>query len=45
VRNKAQAHAFAALTDVAEHLPFPILGIDSDNGSELIHDQLPRSNT
>jgi len=30
VRNKAQVHVFAALTDVVEHLPFPIRGIDSD---------------
>ena len=35
VRNKAQIHVFAALTDVVEHLPFPIRGIDSDNGSEF----------
>lgn len=42
VRNKAQIHVFAALTDVVEHLPFPIRGIDSDNGSEFINDQLFR---
>jgi hypothetical protein len=42
VRNKAQVHVFAALTDVVEHLPFPIRGIDSDNGSEFINDQLFR---
>ncbi len=41
-RNKAQIHVFAALTDVVEHLPFPIRGIDSDNGSEFINDQLFR---
>jgi len=39
---KAQIHVFAALTDVVEHLPFPIRGIDSDNGSEFINDQLFR---
>jgi hypothetical protein len=42
VRNKAQKWVFAALTDVVEHLPFPILGIDSDNGSEFINSQLLR---
>ncbi|WP_433204774.1 hypothetical protein ACQP1G_16650 [Nocardia sp. CA-107356] len=42
VRNKAQKHLFAALTDVVEDLPFPILGIESDNGSEFINDQLLR---
>ena len=42
MRNKAQVHVFAALTDVVEHLPFPIRGIDSDNGSEFINDQLFR---
>jgi hypothetical protein len=42
VANKAQKHVFAAITDVVEHLPFPILGIDSDNGSEFINDQLLR---
>jgi hypothetical protein len=40
VRNKAQVHVFAALTDVVEHLPFPIRGIDSDNGSEFINHEL-----
>jgi hypothetical protein len=42
VASKAQAHVFAALTDVVEHLPFPVKGIDSDNGSEFINDQLLR---
>jgi hypothetical protein len=42
VRNMAQKHVFAAITNVVEHLPFPILGIDSDNGSEFINDQLFR---
>jgi len=43
VPNKAQVHVFAALTDVVEHLPFPVLGIDSDNGSEFINNELFRS--
>lgn len=42
VRNKVQAHVFAALTDVVEHLPFPVRGIDSDNGSEFINHELFR---
>ena len=28
--NQAQVHVFAALTDIVEHLPFPIREIDSD---------------
>jgi hypothetical protein len=40
VIGKAQAQVFAALTDVVEHLPFPVKGIDSDNGSEFINEQL-----
>jgi hypothetical protein len=42
VRNKAQVHVFAAIKDVRSRLPFPLLGIDSDNGSEFINDQLYR---
>jgi hypothetical protein len=37
VRNKAQKWVFAALEDITESFPFPILGIDSDNGSEFIN--------
>jgi hypothetical protein len=37
VRNKAQLHVFAALRRVRERLPFPLLGVDSDNGSEFIN--------
>ena len=40
VADKRQVHVFAALTDVVEHLPFPIKGIDSDNGGEFINKQL-----
>lgn len=32
VINKAQKHVFKALLDIRERLPFPLLGIDSDNG-------------
>jgi hypothetical protein len=42
VRNKAQCHVFAALQDVRSSLPFPLLGIDSDNGSEFINNELWR---
>ena len=42
VRNKAQIHVFAAIQQARQRLPFPLLGIDSDNGSEFINDQLYR---
>ncbi len=42
VRNKAQKYVFAALKYLRTLLPFPLLGIDSDNGSEFINDQLWR---
>jgi len=42
VRNKAQKHVFVALMHVMEVFPFPIIGIDSDNGSEFINDELLR---
>jgi hypothetical protein len=42
VPDKRQVHVVAALTDVLTHLPFPIKGIDCDNGGEFINDQLYR---
>jgi len=42
VRNKAQRWVFEALEHVVASFPFPILGIDSDNGSEFINGQLLR---
>ena len=42
VRNKAQIHVFEALRRVRDRLPFPLLGVDSDNGSEFINDELVR---
>jgi hypothetical protein len=42
VRNKAQVHVFAAIQKARQRLPFPLLGVDSDNGSEFINDQLYR---
>jgi hypothetical protein len=40
LRNKAQRWCFAALVDIREALPFPLCGLDSDNGSEFINNQL-----
>jgi len=37
VRNKAQKWVVAALEDISKAMPFPLLGIDSDNGSEFIN--------
>jgi hypothetical protein len=37
VRNKARKWVVAALDEIAKVMPFPILGIDSDNGSEFIN--------
>ena len=42
VINKAQRHVFAAILHVRENLPFPLLGIDSDNGGEFINNELYR---
>src|SRR5208282_2149805 len=42
VINKAQAWVFDALKSIRTHLPFPLLGIDSDNGSEFINHHLLR---
>ena len=40
LRNKAARHVFAALVEIQAALPFPLLGIDSDNGSEFINEHL-----
>lgn len=37
VVNKAAVHTKEAIEDVKRELPFPLLGIDSDNGSEFIN--------
>jgi hypothetical protein len=42
VPTKAQKHVFAALEHIRRSLPFPLLGLDSDNGSEFINDELIR---
>jgi hypothetical protein len=40
--NKAQVHVFTAIQSARQRLPFSLLGVDSDNGSEFINDQLYR---
>lgn len=40
VKNKAAKWVFEALEYVTSVFPFPIIGIDSDNGSEFINDHL-----
>lgn len=40
VRNKAQTWVFEALKKLRKNLPFPLLGLDSDNGSEFINNYL-----
>ena len=42
VANKSQSGVFAALKRVRERLPLPLLGLDSDNGSEFLNDHLVR---
>jgi len=42
VRNKAQVWVFEALQSISKQLPFDLLGIDSDNGSEFINNHLLR---
>jgi len=42
VRNKAQKYVFEAIRLARRRLPFPLLGVDSDNGSEFINDELFR---
>lgn len=40
VLGKAQERVFGALEDVRKNLPFPLLGLDSDNGYEFINWEL-----
>ena len=40
VANKAAIHVVTAIAYVTKRFPFPILGIDSDNGSEFINAHL-----
>lgn len=40
VRNKARKWVIAALDEITQIMPFPVLGVDSDNGSEFINHHL-----
>jgi hypothetical protein len=40
IRNKAQTWTVAALDEISRVLPFPMIGVDSDNGSEFINAHL-----
>ena len=40
MRNKARVHAVTAIEHLSATFPFPIKGIDSDNGSEFINSHL-----
>ena len=40
VPSRAQVFVFAALTTVLNHLPFPVLVLHLDNGSEFINNEL-----
>ena len=42
VINKAQMHVFEGIQKIRKRLPFDILGLDSDNGSEFINGHLLR---
>ena len=42
VKNKAQVWVFEGIQEIKGRLPFSILGLDSDNGSEFINAHLLR---
>jgi hypothetical protein len=42
VPNKAQVWVFEALQTIRGRLPFPLRGLDSDNGSEFVNNELLR---
>ncbi len=42
LQNKAQRWVHEAIDEIARDLPFPLLGLDSDNGAEFINHQLFR---
>ena len=42
VPNKAQVWVFAAIQRIRKRPPFPLLGLDSDNGSEFVNQELLR---
>jgi len=42
LRNRSQATVTAAIRDCQMRLPYPLLGLDSDNGTEFINNDLKR---
>lgn len=42
VKNRTQEAVFDQIVQMRDRLPFPLLGLDSDNGSEFINDMLYR---
>lgn len=42
IKNRAQVWSFNALKNIEKRLPFPLKGIDSDNDSSFINEQLIR---
>ena len=42
VKNKSQKHVFAGLKKSIANFPFPVLGLDSDNGGEFINEHLQK---
>ena len=42
IQNKTQSAVSAAILELRQRLPFPLLGLDSDNGSEFINATLLR---
>jgi hypothetical protein len=42
VQNKAQIHVFEGIKQIRAQMPFSLLGLDSDNGSEFINVELLR---
>ncbi len=42
VLNKSQLHVSAAIVASRQRFPFPLLGLDADNGAEFINDNLAR---
>jgi len=40
LKTKARRWVLEALADITQRLPFPILGIDTDNGSEFVNEEL-----
>lgn len=42
VENKSQRHVFMGIETLRKRFPFPVLGIDSDNGREFINEHLKK---